>query len=171
MFYRLTSAISGIGLLLVLGCSTTMVGPNDTPDAEWGYVLLSVTEDNMEAALRLSGESGLAIRFKPAKGQTLRLVRVKPGIYRPKSIELYIYTDSVEGEGVMNLEDFGMDQEFNAAAGEIVYIGDWKIEGNSAGTQAYFDEVRNLSSEAFEEMEMLFPAFASLPRRVGFTGD
>ena len=89
MFYRLTSAISGIGLLLVLGCSTTMVGPNDTPDAEWGYVLLRGQVDfGVRAKLKLFGQATVEIPLNANLKGPLQLIRLEPGLYRPQWVDV-----------------------------------------------------------------------------------
>lgn len=173
MFYRLTSAISGIGLLLVLGCSTTMVGPNDTPDAEWGYVLLRGQVDfGVRAKLKLFGQATVEIPLNANINGPLQFIRLEPGLYRPQWVDVTkvdvtkvdVLRGNASGEIVINdMESF--ENGIEVRPGELVYIGDWKVTESDLFASL---DVTNYASRDFQELEELFPRFSSLPRRVGF---
>lgn len=168
MFYRLTSAISGIGLLLVLGCSTTMVGPNDTPDAEWGYVLLRGQVDfGVRAKLKLFGQATVEIPLNANLKGPLQFIRLEPGLYRPQWVDV-TKVDVLRGNasGLIVINDKkSFENGIEVRPGELVYIGEWNVTESDLFARL---EVTNYASRDFQELEELFPRFSSLPRQVGF---
>ena len=168
---RLKNFIGGMGaavLLLVSSCaSLNMVGVNDAPDPEWGYLLLrGRLDEDVRARLRLGGPSSLWIPLNIEPPGSIQIVRMKPGLYHAKEVSVVKTLERDYSTGSIDISDRRIfENGIEILAGELVYIGDWRVAASewTAGL-----DVENYASRDFQDLEERFPRFSSLPRRVGF---
>ena len=153
--------------LAVAGCATFRPGvrTNDLPDPTQGYLLFHMIEDDIDGALSLTGAHSLRVPFASEPQVSLMLIEVPPGEYIAGNI--FVRRGSLQGNLDLRRNE-RLAEPFEVAAGEILYMGRWFITFNPSGNQANLLPVRNYSAIDFTEMDELFPAFATLPRRANF---
>ena len=152
---RLKNFIGGMGaavLLLVSSCaSLNMVGVNDAPDPEWGYLLLrGRLDEDVTSRLRLGGPSSLWIPLNIEPQGSIRIVRMKPGLYHAKEVSVVKAIGRSYSTGSIDISDRRIfENGIEIRAGELVYIGDWKVAASDEPSE--IDEFRSLLLGAFPE--------------------
>lgn len=127
---RLKNFIGGMGaavLLLVSSCtSLNMVGVNDAPDPEWGYLLLrGRLDEDVRSRLRLDGPSSLWIPLNIEPQGSIRIVRMKPELYHAKEVSVVKAIGRSYSTGSIDISDRRIfENGIEIRTGELVYIGE-----------------------------------------------
>ncbi len=145
----LSRCLCVMAILLLAGCAAPLriEAGRLVPPAGHGYVIAAVTLETSanshgDAAIQLDGPAGrlylyadIGVDMIRAPGKEtdgagkLHVVAVPAGRYRVS--ELYgSWADDSNGFGMRNLASFELDERFDLAAGQVVYLGDYHLELN-----------------------------------------